>query len=208
MFKRMIASLALALCAATSFAATTNIDTSGLTDAQVAELKAHAAKKVAEAATAGAGPAATPEKITAGVALAATWGTQAAAAAEGFAKALGIAAKELNLTINDFLKSDAGKLTAALIIWKVAGATILHALYGFLFVTIGLTMVRVLYTRLFTKGYEKVEYSNFGGFFKGTKMVRVPKTFHDLENDGEWLAFWVMIILTIVVLVGGGIFIG
>jgi hypothetical protein len=68
-------------------------------------------------------------------------------------------------------------------------------------------MVRVLYTRLFTKGYEKVEYSRFGGFFKGTKLIRVPKTFHDLENDGEWLAFWVMIILTIVVLVGGGIII-
>jgi hypothetical protein len=119
---------------------------------------------------------------------------------------MGIAAKELNVTINDFLKSDAGKLTAILIIWKVAGAAVVKALYGMLFVTVGLTMVRVIYTRLFTQGYEKVEYSRFGGFFKGTKMIRIPKSFHDLSNDGEWLAFWVMIGLTLATLVFGGMF--
>lgn len=206
MFRKLLVIGALAFAAIGVNAAT--IDTSGLSDAQVAELKAIAAKKVAEqaAATAKPGSDVTPEKVTAGVALAATWGTQAAAAAEGFAKALGIAAKELNVTINDFLKSDAGKLTALLIIWKVAGAAIIKALYGVLFVTVGLIMVRVLYTRLFTKGYEKVEYSRFGGLFKGTRMIRVPKGFQDLENDGEWLAFWVMIILTVAVMIFGGLF--
>lgn len=28
----------------------------------------------------------------------------------------------------------------------------------------------------------------------------------DLENDGEWLAFWVMIALTVAVLIFGGMF--
>lgn len=206
MFRKMLAAMALSLCVTASFAASTNISTDGLSEAAIAELKAIAAKKVAEHAAAAKDESATPEKITAGVTLAATWGSQAAAAAEGFAKAMGIAAKELNITINDFLKSDAGKLTALVIIWKVAGAAIVKMLYGALFVTVGLTMVRVIYTRLFTKGYEKVEYSRFGGFFKGTKMVRIPKGFQDLNNDGEWLAFWVMIILTIGVLVLGGMF--
>jgi hypothetical protein len=205
MFRKFVAVMALTLAAATSFAGQSTIDTSGLTEAQVAEIKAYAAKQVADVARAAAQPA-TPEQVTAGVTLAATWGQQAAAAAEGFAKAMGIAAKELNVTINDFLKSDAGKLTAILIIWKVAGAAIVKSLYGLLFVTVGLTMVRVIYTRLFTKGYEKVEYSRFGGFFKGTKMIRIPKSFHDLENDGEWLAFWVMIALTLATLVFGGMF--
>lgn len=206
MFRKMIALVALAF-SVSAFAASTTVDTSGLTEAQVAEIKAIAAKKVAETAAQAAKPAdVSPEKITAGVTLAATWGSQAAAAAEGFAKALGIAAKELNITINDFLKSPAGILTAGLIIWKMAGAAILHAIYGVVFLTVGLVMIRVLYTRLFTKGYEKVEYSNFGGFFKGTKLVRIPKTFKDLENDGEWLAFWVMIILSVVVMVGAGAF--
>jgi len=203
MFRKLLVICTLAIASLGVNAAT--IDTSGLSEAQVAELKAHAAQIVANAAKAAAEPA-KPAEVTAMVSLASTWGQQAAAAAEGFAKAMGIAAKELNVTINDFLKSDAGKLTAMLIIWKVAGAAFVKALYGILFVTVGLTMVRVIYTRLFTKGYEKVEYSRFGGFFKGTRMVRIPKSFHDLENDGEWLAFWVMIILTVAVMIFGGMF--
>lgn len=209
MFRKLIAVMALALATTGSFAlsSSANVDTTGLSDAQVAELKAIAAKKVAEtAAAAKEGKDLTPEKVTAGVTLAATWGTQAAAAAEGFARAMGIAARELNLTINDFLKSPAGMLTAGLIIWKMAGAAILHALYGVTVLVIGLTLVRVLYIRLFTKGYEKVEYSRFGGLFKGTKMIRIPKGFQDLENDGEWLAFWVLIILSVCLMLFAGAF--
>ena len=204
----MTVAVILALGMATSFASQTALDTSGLSDAQVAELKAHAAKVVAEAANQAAGNSISSVVANPGAAvtLAATWGQQAASAAEGFAKALGIAAKELGITVNDFLHTDAGKLTAALIIWKVAGTTIVHMLYGMLFITVGLSIVRVVYMRLFTKGYEKVEYSRFGGFFKGTKLIRVPKSFHDLDNDGEWLAFWVMIALTIGVLLIGGTF--
>lgn len=207
MFRKMIAAMALTLAAVGSYAGQTVVDTSGLSDAQVAELKAIAAKKVAEtAASAKSGSEVTPEKVTAGVTLAATWGTQAAAAAEGFAKAMGIAARELNLTINDFLKSPAGMLTAALIVWKMAGAAILHALYGVVFLTIGLCMVRVIYVRLFTKEMVRLPYSSFFGMFKGERLVRVPKNFADLRNDGEWMAFWIMIILTIVTLVCAGTF--
>lgn len=208
MFRKMIAVMALTLAAVGAQAAQSVVDTTGLSEAQVAELKAIAAKKVAETAAAATKGTAevTPEKVTAGVALAATWGTQAAAAAEGFAKAMGIAARELNITINDFLKSPAGMLTAALIIWKMAGAAILHALYGAVVLVVGLTMLRVLYTRLFTKGYEKVEYTRFWGMWTGTKMVRIPKTFRDLEKDGEWLAFWVMLILGVIVMVFAGAF--
>lgn len=203
MFRKMFAALAL-LCASTAFAASANIDVSGLTDAQVAELKAHAAKVVAD--TAKGDDVSAAKGVDKTLSMAATWGGQAAQAAEGFAKALGIAAKELNVSINDFLKSDAGKLTALLIIWKVAGAAIVKALYGAMFVTIGLTMIRVIYTRLFTEGYKEVQYSYLWGLKTGTKMVRIPKSFGKLERDGEWLAFWVMLGLTLIVLVGGGAF--
>jgi hypothetical protein len=206
MFRKLVATVALALCAATSFAAQTSIDTSGLTEAQVAELKAHAAQVVAQAAKGVEAPS-DPKQVTAMVTLAATWGQQAAAAAEGFAKALSLAAKELGITVNDFLHTDAGKLTAALIIWKVAGAAFIKLLYGLLFVTVGLTIAQMIYMRLFTAGYEKVEYSRFGGFFKGTRMIRVPKTFKDLNNDGEWLAFWVLIVVLAGTMLIGGVFI-
>lgn len=207
MFRKMLAATVLSVAMIPAYAASTTIDTSGLTEAQVAEIKAIAAQRVAETAAA-AGKSGTPtqEKITAGVTLAATWGTQAAAAAEGFAKALGIAAKELNLTINEFIKSPAGILTAALIIWKMAGTTILSALYGLLFLAVGLTMVRIIYKRLFTKEVVRVPYSRFFGMFRGERLVRVPKSFADLDKDGEWLAFWIMIILTIAILVTGGSF--
>lgn len=201
--RKFILASVLAVCAATSFAGSTNIDTSGLSEAQVAEIKAITAAKVAEAAK----PATvSADKITAGVTLAATWGSQAAQAAEGFAKAMGIAAKELNISINDFLKSDAGKLTAILIIWKVAGAALIKLLYGAFFVASGLIIARVIYLRLFTKGYEKVEYSRFGGFFKGTKLVRIPKPINELEEEGEWLMLWVMIIIALGSIVLGGLF--
>lgn len=205
MFRKLVATVALALCAATAFAGQTAIDTSGLTEAQVAELKAHAAKVVADAAKGTA--AADPKEVSAMVTLAASWGPQMAQAAEGFARAIGIAARELNVTANEFLASDAGKLTAALIIWKVAGAGVIKLLYGLLFVTVGLTIARMIYMRLFTAGYEKVEYSRFGGFFKGTKMIRTPKTFGDLNNDGEWLAFWVLIVVLVGTMLIGGVII-
>lgn len=201
MIRKFIAVSALAFFAATSFAGQTTLDTSGLSEAQVAEIKAIAANKVAEAAK-----PATAENITAGVTLAATWGTQAAQAAEGFAKAMGIAAKELNISINDFLASDAGKLTAILIIWKVAGTALVKMLYGMLFVTVALIIARVIYMRLFTKGYEKVEYSRFGGLSKGTKLIRIPKPISELEEEGEWLMLWAMIIITLGSIALGGLF--
>lgn len=208
MFRKMIAILALSVASVGAIAASANIDTSGLSEAQVAEIKAIAAKKVAETAAQAAKPLAdaSPEKITAGVALAATWGTQASAAAEGFAKAMGIAARELNITINDFLKSPAGILTAVLIIWKVAGGAFMSAMYGVVFLTVGLIMIRMIYTRLFTKEFVKVPYSRFFGMFTGEKLMRIPKSFSDLENEGEWLAFWVMIILTVALMIAGGAF--
>lgn len=199
MFRKIIVSLGLALSALTATANQATINVTGLSDAQVAELKAHAATTVAKVAE---GPA----DIGSSVTLAATWGQQAAAAAEGFAKALGIAARELGVTVNEFLHTDAGKLTALLIIWKIAGVAAIKMLYGVLFVTVGLTIVRTIYLRLFTQGYEKVPYTRLFGMFTGEKLVRVPKTFADLRTDGEWLAFWTMIILAIVVLVNGGTF--
>jgi len=199
MFRKIFVGMAL-LCAATVYAGQTAVDTSGLTDAQIAEIKAIAAKKVSDVAN----KADMPKDPSAMFALASTWGPQMAQAAEGFAKALGIAARELNITVNQFLDSPAGKLTAALIIWKVAGAAFLKLMYGMFFVTVGMIITRLIYVRLFTSGYEKVEYKSFGGLFTGTKLIRIPKTIGQLTRDGEWLAFWVMIGVCLGSLVIGG----
>lgn len=194
MFKKLIIAFVL-LISFNAFSAQTNIDTSGLSDAQVAELKAHAAKIVADTATQASGGNIT-QNPSAALTIAATWGTQAAQAAEGFARAFSIAARELGVTVNDFLNTDAGKLTAALIIWKVAGAALTHLMFGCVFFIVGMSIVRVIYTRLFTAEFRSVEYSWLGGFFMGTKIIRVPKGFSGFKTEGEWLAFWIMIIST------------
>ena len=179
-------------CAVNAFASQATFDVSGLSDAQIAELKATAARNVADAAKGGAPSG---DTTTATLSLASTWGTQAAQAAEGFAKAITIAAKELGVTVNDFLHTDAGRLTAILIIWKVAGASIAKVLTHTVVYIVGLTFIRFIYIRIFTKEYHKVPYKHFFGAFSGEKQIRVPKSFSDLKNDGEWLAFWIMIIM-------------
>jgi hypothetical protein len=64
-------------------------------------------------------PVVTPGQIS-------EWGT----VAKDFAAAIGIAAKELGIAANDFLDSPAGTLTAAVILWHVAGATIWKLVVG------------------------------------------------------------------------------
>ena len=198
MFRKFLVGIALSLCALSAMSTQVTVDVGNLSDAQVAELKATAARAVADASK-GEAPGAS-------ITMAATWGQQAATAAEGFARALGIAAKELGVTVNDFLHTDAGKITAVLIIWKVAGATAVKMMYGSLVVTVGLTIVRVIYMRLFTKEYKEVQYSRLFGMFTGTKLVRIPKSFGDLKNDGEWLVVWVMLGLTALTLGIGSTF--
>lgn len=194
MFNKLIAGLALAVCVISAPAHALQIDSSGLNDAQIAQLKAQAAKIAAENHQA---QVVTKDSIGNVTTLASTWGTQAAQAADGFAKAFTIAARELGVTVNEFLKTDAGKLTAALIVWKVAGAGIINFLFAFMFVAVGQIIAITIYRRLFLKGYEKVEYKRFFGMFEGTKMVRIPKGFSQLEKDGEWLALWMMLLVSI-----------
>lgn len=57
--------------------------------------------------------------------------------AKEFAQAIGIAARELGVATNDFLGTPAGKLTAGLIFWKVAGDDVqplMRDIIGFIFV--------------------------------------------------------------------------
>lgn len=200
--KKILATLALALCAFSVHAEV--IDTSKLSEAQVAELKAIAARSASENEK-NKENSKTP---SATLSLAAGWGKQAAEAAEGFGKAFNTAARELGITVNDFLGTSAGKLTAALIIWKVAGAGIAKMLFGVVFTTVGLVFARHLYKKLFTKEYTSVQYSHLWGMFTGTKMVRVPKTVGELQTDGEWLALWIIIgVVSASVIFGGVIFV-
>lgn len=173
-----------------------NIDTRGLPEQQIAELKSIAARAAADNAA---------EKRS-GVTLAQVsefttkWGEQTSVAAEGFARALGVAAKELGVAANEFLSTDAGKLTALVIIWKVAGTSILSLIYAIFVLVVGLSVARVIYRRLFIKEYTTVETVYLFGLIKTTRQRPVVKGFHQLSSEGEWVMVLVMLLTVIATL--------
>jgi len=50
--------------------------------------------------------------------------------AKGVAEAIGIAAREVGVAVDEFVKTDTGKMTVALIVWHVAGDDIKGMLFG------------------------------------------------------------------------------
>jgi hypothetical protein len=55
-------------------------------------------------------------------------------------RAMGSCAKELNLAVNDFLKTPAGKLTFIMIGWKIMASDIIHMFGGLIFLLIGIVV--------------------------------------------------------------------
>jgi hypothetical protein len=58
-----------------------------------------------------------------------------------FARALGVAAKELGIAANDFLKTPAGMLTAGVIVFQYMGGPIIHVSIGLFILITGLGLL-------------------------------------------------------------------
>lgn len=185
------------MCSVASYAENIVIDADKLTEAQKAELKAQSARLSADnEANKTASLTDIAKDPSKAASMAASFGSSLAIAAKGFAEALGIAAHELNININDFLNTPAGKLTVVIIIWKVFGTSLLHILVLATILTTGFSMSRVIYLRLFVKEIQYVDRIWFWGLFTTTKKIRVMKTLKDItaeSNDG-----WVLVMLLIV----------
>lgn len=136
--------LVVALMFSSGVFASCEISNTGLPDNVVQKLKsdcenlrlAEVSKKTAEKES-GVGsmlPTITPERVTG-------W----AQVAEGFANAVGAAAHQLGVSVNDFIKTPAGMITIGVILWKVIGVSILKliAMYG-IFLT-GRAILQVLW---------------------------------------------------------------
>lgn len=99
-------------------------------------------------------------------------------------KAIGLCAKELNVAVNDFLKTPAGKFTFMMIAWKIMASDIIHVGGFLLLMLTGILLTRALYKnwtitnvefdkekvdifRRPTKTYEKMTLSgeSVGGLF-------------------------------------------
>lgn len=192
--KRLLCSIILL---ATSISASA-VDTSNLTSAQIAKLQADASAIAAQnmAAKENGGLNAVIQNPEEAVSLMSTWGVQTAAAAKGFAEALGVAAHELNIGANEFLDTPAGKLTAGIIIWKVMGEAILSLIGGVCIILFTFFLGRWLMLRVFTDGFTPTENIWFWGLLKTTKYSRTYKNIKDLKDqDDSWFLFFLGLVI-------------
>ncbi len=61
---------------------------------------------------------------------------------EGIGKAFGGAAKEVGVTVNEFVKTPVGLMAMILIVWNYMGAMIVHLFAGMLLLIVGIMLVR------------------------------------------------------------------
>lgn len=114
--------------------------------------------------------------------------------AQEWAKALGIAATELGIAVDTFLDTDAGKLTAFIIIWQVMG----EAIVGFL---IGIPLlITVLWLGIRTAQRAKIkgiEYSETAKNWRGKPTIKQIHYWDEDQTVMYWMAHIVTIILSI-----------
>jgi hypothetical protein len=126
---RKLITLVLLLTSMSVFA---DISSTAITDAGFNKLsesqKAELIKSIAEKANA---PVSSPDDVEKWTRI----GTQ-------IAQGLGAAAKELNVSVNEFAKTPVGQLTTVLIVWHIFGNQLMHIFGGILFWVIGLSIVR------------------------------------------------------------------
>jgi hypothetical protein len=166
---------------------TITVDTSKLTQAQVDSLQ-----RMVESTK-------SPDaQITENISRLATWGTDLAVASEGFAKALGVAARELGIAANDFLATDAGRLTAAIIIWKVLGKSLVALVIGTLLLVISIGFYFNVVQRCMVSEYTYKPRSLLFGLIKYEKAVPVYK------REPDWDA-WVVSTIALGMAVGASL---
>lgn len=117
--------------------------------------------------------------------------------AKGVAEAIGIAAREVGVAVDDFIKTDAGKMTVALVVWHVAGDDIIGIVFGVPLVLFGAWFMFRMQDRARRTG----DYRTVKGRW-GEKEVPTHKSISEMsEGEGWYLA--VMTIMSAVIIVTG-----
>lgn len=94
-------------------------------------------------------------------------------------KAMGGAAKELGVQINEFVKTDIGKITAALIIWTIIGSSVTQMLFALLVLCVGCYIVQTTFNR---RTQQTIEYDlEKRNIFGNHPVIKCKKN----EVDGD-----------------------
>lgn len=125
------------------------------------------------------------------------WAADMATVAESFARAIGIAAREMGVAVNDFLNTPAGVLTAAVILWKVIGADVVTVLTCVPIMAIFTIAFFKVLRGLLVSGYETSQHSLLFGLVKYTRRHPVYISPHQIVWEGLLLAslFYVIVVL-------------
>ena len=152
----------LILCVLATAASAAEVDTSGLTDKQVAELALQAEQMKSNIP----GDLQDAEEWV-------DWGT-------GIGKAISATAAELGVAVDDFSRTGVGKITIGVIVYKVIGKEVVRFFSGiFLFF-----MVIIIWAKYLRRPFEELEYHE-NGKLKSRKWKKPV-------SDGEWATFWIM----------------
>lgn len=109
------------------------------------------------------------------------------------AKAIGIAAKELGVAVNDFLTTPAGILIAFGVFWKV----FLVESVGLLLLFLLITGCMWMYRKCLIDGYEIKERSVLWGLYKYQKHVPVYGTISRISSPEGTMIFFTTVFLVI-----------
>jgi len=110
------------------------------------------------------------------------------------ATAIGSAAKELNVGINDFAQSPVGKLTIAIIIFKLFGGK----LGAILFLIIGISIIKIAMNKMYPTlvTYSTKDKNIFGNY---VIIQREPTQIGDDGKVGFMLSYFTIFIVCVIV---------
>lgn len=182
--KSLIAVLAIAISPA--FAGQTVIDTSGLTEAQITELKIQALK--AQQSRDGS-----PAVIEQAAKVSSVTRTEAEKWAD-FGKNIGTAlvstAKELGMAAVEFSKTDLGKIATFIIVYKLVGNAIVHFVAGLVLMFMLPTLI-IAARRYIMLQEAKYEYQDWKLFGLIPYKKKVMVFFKKIDSDNAfWVFFW------------------
>jgi len=109
----------------------------------------------------------------------------------GLGDALVILVQKLGVTVNDFLKTPAGLLSAAMIFWHIMGDSLVHLFFGFAFIAVAIPAWIYSFRRSMIKEMTRER----SGFFKWKTTVK----YCDM-SDGDiqflrWMHFFALIVI-------------
>ena len=140
---------------------------SGLTDVQIAELQAQAAKLAEangqKATTPAVPPVATVEQVA-----------KYAELGKSIGAGLASTAKELGIAVNEFADTPIGKVALIIIVVKLIGSQVFHVILGTVWFLVALPLWFYFYRRLCMFDYKYTEYDEKGRKHTKTQYLTNP----------------------------------